>query len=79
MNYHLIIIGSLAAIIYSYLFLPKHEGGTAGSDSFTVYPFVYKGNIKIPVSRKKILHLFILCNFFAVRVDLINLNCFSKL
>ena len=57
MNYHLIIIGSLAAIIYSYLFLPKHEGGIAGSDSFTVYPFMYKGNIKIPVSRKKILHI----------------------
>lgn len=57
MNYHLLIIGSLAAIIYSYLFLPKHEGGTAGSDSFTVYPLMYKGNIKIPVSREKILHI----------------------
>jgi hypothetical protein len=57
MNYHLLIIGSLAAIIYSYLFLPKHEGGTAGSDSFTIYPLIYKDNIKIPVSSKKMLHI----------------------
>lgn len=64
MNYHLLIIGSLAAIIYSYLFLPKHEGGTAGSDSFTIYPLIYKDNIKIPVSSKKNVAYSSLVNLF---------------
>jgi hypothetical protein len=27
MNYHLLIIGSVLAIVYAYLFLPNREGG----------------------------------------------------
>ena len=57
MNYHLLIIGSVLAIVYAYLFLPKCEGGNAGSKKLTFYPFMYEGKISIPVTNDEILHI----------------------
>jgi len=57
MNYHLLIIGSVLAIVYAYLFLPKSEGGKAGSKKLTFYPFMYEGKIVIPISSDEILHI----------------------
>ena len=57
MNYHLLIIGSMIAIVYAYLFLPKSEGGKAGSKKLTFYPFMYEGKIAIPISDDQILHV----------------------
>ena len=54
MNYHLLIIGSVLAIVYAYLFLPKCEGGKAGSKKLTFYPFMYEGKISIPVTNDEI-------------------------
>ena len=36
MNYHLLIIGSVLAIVYAYLFLPKCEGGKARVEEINV-------------------------------------------
>jgi len=57
MNYHLLIIGSVLAIVYAYLFLPNREGGRAGSEKLTFYPFMYEGKISIPVTNDEILHI----------------------
>ena len=54
---HLLIIGSMIAIVYAYLFLPKSEGGKAGSKKLTFYPFMYEGKIVIPISNDEILHI----------------------
>ena len=57
MNYQLLILGSLIAMMYSYVFLPKHEGEAAGSNILTLYPFMYEGKIIIPLSNDKVLHV----------------------
>jgi len=54
---HSLIIGSVLAIVYSYLFLPNREGGRAGSKKLTFYPFMYEGKIVIPISSDEILHI----------------------
>ena len=51
---HLLIIGSVLAIVYAYLFLPNREGGKAGSKKLTFYPFMYEGKIVIPISSDEI-------------------------
>ena len=55
--YYSIIIGSVLGIVYTFLFLPKHEGGAAGSKKLTLYPLLYEAKIAIPFSKDEILHI----------------------
>jgi hypothetical protein len=57
MNYHLLIIGSAIAIVYTYLFLPNCEGKSAGSKKLTFYPFMHEGKIVIPITNNEVLHI----------------------
>ena len=56
MFYYHIIFGIIFAILYSNCILPEKEGEIP-KISITIYPFLYKGMIIIPISNKKALHI----------------------
>jgi hypothetical protein len=50
------LLGFIVSIIFSVCFLPRKEGKEP-SISPTIYPFMYKGMIIIPISNTKALHI----------------------